>query len=72
MTTEEFSCLETLLDDKLGEINREIHRRVEEQAVTIAKCDDDIKAFKAIFGAAVWLGGAILAIVVVLQGWYHK
>ena len=68
MTTDEFRVLETLLDEKLDEI----HRRVEEHAVTIAKCDDDIKAFKAIFGAAVWLGGAILAVVVVLQGWYHK
>ena len=68
MTTEDFVALEALLDQKLDEI----HKRVEAHAVTIAKCDDDIKAFKAIFGAAVWLGGAILAVVVVLQGWYHK
>jgi hypothetical protein len=61
MTTDDFACLEALLDKKFADI----HARVEAH-------DDDIKAFKAIFGAAVWLGGAILAIVVVLQGWYHK
>ncbi len=61
MTTDDFVALEALLDQKLDEM----HKRVQGH-------DDDIKAFKAIFGAAVWLGGAILAVVVVLQGWYHK
>ena len=61
MTTDDFVGLETLLDQKLDEMNKRIQSH-----------DDDIKAFKAIFGAAVWLGGAILAVVVVLQGWFHK
>ena len=61
MTTDDFVALEALLDQKLDEMNRRVQGH-----------DDDIKAFKAIFGAAVWLGGAILAVVVVLQGWYHK
>ena len=61
MTTDDFVALEALLDQKLDEMNRRVQGH-----------DDDIKAFKAIFGAAVWLGGAILAVVVVLQGWFHK
>ena len=61
MTTDDFVALEALLDQKLDEMNRRVQGH-----------DDDIKAFKAIFGAAVWLGGAILAVVVVVQGWFHK
>ena len=61
MTTEDFMALETLLDQKLDEI----HRRVESH-------DQDIRAFKSVLGAFLWLGGAALAVVVALQGWYHK
>ena len=61
MTTDDFMALERLLDDKLDEI----HKRVEAH-------DQDIRAFKSVLGAFLWLGGAALAIVVALQGWYHK
>ena len=61
MTTDDFVALEALLDQKLDEI----HRRVESH-------DQDIRAFKSVLGAFLWLGGAALAIVVALQGWYHK
>ena len=61
MTTEDFMALETMLDQKLDEI----HRRVESH-------DQDIRAFKSVLGAFLWLGGAALAVVVALQGWYHK
>ena len=61
MTTDDFVALETLLDQKLDEI----HRRVESH-------DQDIRAFKSVLGAFLWLGGAVLAGVVALQGWWHK
>ena len=54
-------ALERLLDDKLDEI----HKRVEAH-------DQDIRAFKSVLGAFLWLGGAALAVVVAFQGWYHK
>ena len=54
-------ALERLLDDKLDEI----HKRVESH-------DQDIRAFKSVLGAFLWLGGAVLAGVVALQGWWHK
>jgi hypothetical protein len=35
--------------------------------------DRDIRAFKAVLGALIWLGGAILAVTAVVQGWVsHK
>ena len=61
MTTDDFMALERLLDDKLDEI----HKRVEAH-------DQESRAFKSGLGAFLWLGGAALAIVVALQGWYHK
>ena len=61
MTTDDFVALEALLDQKLDEI----HRRVESH-------DQDIRAFKSVLGAVLWLGGAALAVVVAFQGWYHK
>jgi len=61
VTTDDFMALERLLDDKLDEI----HKRVESH-------DQDIRAFKSVLGAFLWLGGAVLAGVVALQGWWHK
>ena len=60
MTTDDFVALEALLDQKLDEI----HRRVESH-------DQDIRAFKSVLGAFLWLGGAALAVVVALLVWYQ-
>lgn len=62
MTTDDFLKLSEMLDDKLSPIIKKVdgHER-------------DIGAFKAVLGAFIWMGGALLAIIAVAQGWFtHK
>ncbi len=61
MDVQDLKELEELLDRKLSPLTRQVESH-----------DHDIRAFKAVLGAMVWLGGAVLALVAVMQGWFHK
>lgn len=62
MNSDDMLELEKLFDKKLSPILKQVSSH-----------DNDIRAFKAVLGAFIWLGGAVLAIVAVMQGWFvHK
>jgi hypothetical protein len=62
MTADDMLTLSKLLDEKLKPMAEKVDAH-----------DRDIRAFKAVLGALIWLGGAILAVTAVVQGWVsHK
>lgn len=61
MTADELEILGELFDKKLAALTCKVDKH-----------DRDITAFKAVLGAFVWLGGAILAMFVAVQSYLHK